>query len=337
MTTALASQNTRQQTPPADVGFMEDVINGLALRPKQLPPKYFYDERGSQLFDKICALDEYYPYHVELELLPNVAADLGRFFQAELKGEDKDLAIIEFGAGSLRKISPLLDNIDCVKNVTAIDISKEHLLNSCAELRRQYTGLTVTAQAQDFTQPLGLDDPGDTRLGFFPGSTIGNLHRQQALDFLRNAGQTLGPGGYLLIGVDTKKPESILHQAYNDGRGVTAQFNKNILSRINRELDGDFDLMHFAHHAFYNRDYGRIEMHLRSLRAQRVHIAEREFYFAKGESIHTENSYKYHPSEFAELARQAHWQTRRLWLAPDDLFAISLLQFSPAACAIHDH
>ncbi|WP_052481115.1 L-histidine N(alpha)-methyltransferase [Gilvimarinus agarilyticus] len=336
MTIALAPQDTPSQDAQhatAEGSFLHDVIAGLALQPKELAPKYFYDERGSQLFDNICALDEYYPYHVELELLPSVAADLSRFFHTELSAKESELGIIEFGAGSLRKITPLLDNIDCVSHLTAIDISKEHLLNSCNELRRQYSGLKVTAQAQDFTQPLNLEDPGSTRLGFFPGSTIGNLHRKQALDFLRNAGQTLGAGGYLLIGVDTKKPEYLLHQAYNDDRGVTAQFNKNILTRINRELGGDFDLMHFAHHAFYNHDYGRIEMHLRSLRAQRVHIADREFYFAKGESIHTENSYKYHPSEFADLARQAHWQTRRLWLAPDDLFAISLLQFNPAVDA----
>ncbi|BFM20561.1 L-histidine N(alpha)-methyltransferase [Gilvimarinus japonicus] len=333
MTIALATQDTEQATSEHDRSFREDVLRGLALRPKQLAPKYFYDERGSQLFDDICALDEYYPYHVELELLPTVAADLSRFFRAE---KNDELSIVEFGAGSLRKITPLLNNIDTVKNLTAIDISEEHLLNSCAELRRRYSGLDVTPLAQDFTLPLPLSQTGLTRMGFFPGSTIGNLHRQQALEFLHNAGQTLGSGAYLLIGVDTKKPEHILHQAYNDPRGVTANFNKNILTRINRELDGDFDLMHFGHHAFYNKEHGRIEMHLRSLRAQRVQIAAREFYFAKGESIHTENSYKYHPSEFATLARKAHWHTRRLWMAPDDLFAISLLQYKPATTKIDD-
>ncbi|WP_049721878.1 L-histidine N(alpha)-methyltransferase [Gilvimarinus polysaccharolyticus] len=333
MTTALATDKTKPATAPQNQEFLADVLSGLALQQKQLAPKYFYDERGSQLFDDICALDEYYPYHVELDLLPKVAAELSHFFHTEQAG---DLSVVEFGAGSLRKITPLLKRINTVKNLTAIDISQEHLLNSCAELRHQFKHLDVTAKVHDFTQPLSLDKTGLTRMGFFPGSTIGNFDRIQALDFLRSAGQTLGNGAYLLIGVDTKKPNDILHHAYNDAQGVTAQFNKNILTRINRELEGNFELQHFAHHAFYNPDQGRIEMHLRSLREQHVRVADHEFYFAKNESIHTENSYKYHAAEFTDLAQKAHWYTRQVWMAPNDLFAISLLQHQPSNASNND-
>jgi len=327
MAIALTTQQSQQTTQQPNWEFRHEVLNGLALPLKQLSPKYFYDRYGSQLFDQICALKEYYPYRTELTLLPQVASDLDRFFRAQIGA---DLSIVEFGAGSLHKITPLLERIDSVKNFTAIDISKEHLLSACRTLQQRFCDLDITAQAQDFTCPIRLEKTHLTRMGFFPGSTIGNLHQAQALEFLHSTGQTLGSGAYLLIGVDTKKPERILHDAYNDSCGVTAKFNKNILTRINRELNGNFNLAHFAHHAFYNRQQGRIEMHLRSLRQQRVQIAEHEFYFTTGETIHTENSYKYHPCEFAKLALQAQWRTRHLWMAPDDLFAISLLQYQPS-------
>lgn len=301
--------------------FLADVLHGLQAEPKTLSPKYFYDSKGSQYFDEICGLSEYYPYHTELELLPQVAHDLTRQFNPP-----GGLEIVEFGAGSLRKVGILLRALKKVRSFTAIDICREHLVESCRVLESQYRELTINPCVHDFTKPLTLIDTERTRLGFFPGSTIGNLNRDEAREFLHNAGKTLGPSSYLLIGVDTKKPEPILHRAYNDARGVTARFNKNILTRINRELDGKFIPEQFAHHAFYNEEKGRVEMHLRSLKAQTVEVAGHRFFFERGESIHTENSYKYRPAEFSALAKQAGWETKRLWLGKEDLFSISLLR-----------
>ncbi len=306
-----------------DNEFLADVLEGLHTSPKHLPPKYFYDARGSQYFDEICSLPDYYLYQTELDLLPIVAHDLAKHLK---KTGQSPLEIVEFGAGSLRKIGILLRAIPQMHHFTAIDISHEHLVDACRTLESQYRDLTITPLVHDFTKPLALCDSQRTRIGFFPGSTIGNFNQNDAQEFLRNAAQTLGPNSYMLIGVDTKKSEAILHRAYNDTKGVTARFNKNILSRINRELDGDFNLENFGHHAFYNEEQGRIEMHLRSLKSHSVRIADETVDFHRGESIHTENSYKYRPSEFSALAKRAGWQTEKLWLAPDDQFAISLLK-----------
>ncbi|UTF60883.1 L-histidine N(alpha)-methyltransferase [Gilvimarinus sp. DA14] len=303
--------------------FLIDVLQGLQSSPKHLPPKYFYDARGSKYFDEICNLPEYYLYHAELELLPIVAHDLAKFIKQ--RGQPP-LEIVEFGAGSLRKIGILLRAIPHLHHFTAIDISREHLIDACRTLESQYRELTITPCVHDFTKPLALCDSQRTRVGFFPGSTIGNLSHSEAQMFLRNAAQTLGAGSYLLIGVDTKKSEAVLQRAYNDSRGVTARFNKNILQRINRELDGNFVLENFGHHAFYNEEQGRVEMHLRSLKSHAVDVGGESIEFHRGESIHTENSYKYRPSEFTQLAKRAGWSTEKLWLAPDDQFAISLLK-----------
>lgn len=257
-------------------------------------------------------------------MLPTVARQLGQQISDQAPG---GLEIVEFGAGSLRKVGRLLQSLPNVRRFTAIDISEEHLIKSCRLLESQYRELSIHPCVHDFTKPLSIHQSERTRLGFFPGSTIGNFRPEEARRFLHNAGTTLGTGSYLLIGVDTQKPAPILNRAYNDPKGVTAKFNKNVLARINRELSGNFILRQFAHHAFYNEAAGRVEMHLRSLKEQRVNIAGHSFDFGRGESIHTENSYKYKPEDFTTLARSAGWIRHRLWLDKDRLFAVYLLQY----------
>jgi dimethylhistidine N-methyltransferase len=301
--------------------FLHDVLAGLSETPKQLQPKYFYDQRGSELFDQICALEEYYPFQSELELLPRVAKELRTVLT-------RDYAMVEFGAGSLQKVKPLLDEIAGIHSFTPIDISGEHLRQACAELQKQYPDLLVDPVEGDFCQAVELADSPYCPLGFFPGSTIGNFSPAQARSFLVNAGRTLGRDSYMLIGVDTKKAPETLHAAYNDSRGVTASFNRNILERINRELNGDFDSDSFEHYAFYNPAEGRVEMHLVSSADQQVRIAGRVFRFRAGESIHTENSYKYSPAEFGQLARSAGWEMQAQWLSAGDLFATYLIRYA---------
>jgi dimethylhistidine N-methyltransferase len=302
-------------------GFRHDVLAGLSATPKQLQPKYFYDQRGSELFDRICALEEYYPFQSELELLPRVAKDLRSTLT-------RDYAMVEFGAGSLRKVQPLLNEIPGIRSFTPIDISGEHLRQACEELQAQYPDLLVNPVEGDFCEAVELLDSPYCPLGFFPGSTIGNFSPLQARSFLVNAGKTLGRDSYMVIGVDTKKSPEMLHEAYNDSSGVTAAFNRNILERINRELGGDFDTAHFEHYAFYNPQKGRVEMHLVSGTEQQVRLAGRVFHFRSGESIHTENSYKYSPAEFGELARSAGWTLQQEWLSEGDLFATYLLRYA---------
>lgn len=304
----------------SDKSFLLDVLAGLSETPKQLQPKYFYDQRGSKLFDQICGLAEYYPFQSELELLPRVARELSTILT-------RDYAMVEFGAGSLRKVKPLLEEITGIRSFTPIDISGEHLRQACAELQLEYPELLVNPVEGDFCQTVELPDSPHCPLGFFPGSTIGNLSPAQARSFLINAGKTLGRDSYMLIGVDTKKAPEILHAAYNDSQGVTARFNRNMLERINRELGGDFDSDSFKHYAFYNPVRGRVEMHLVSGAEQQVRIAGRVFRFRAGESIHTENSYKYSPSEFAQLARDAGWKLQAEWLSAGDLFATYLIRY----------
>lgn len=306
-----------------DREFFDDVVAGLQQQPKQLAPKYFYDELGSQYFDQICQLEEYYPYRTELKLLPKVAHELSDYFR---KHTDQGIHVIEFGAGSLHKIKPLLEDLEQIEEFTAIDISGAHLQSACEELKSYFPELTIHGVEGDFTRPFPLKPDGRVHLGFFPGSTIGNLAPAEAIEFLANARQTLGKNSYMLLGVDTKKDERLLHQAYNDSEGVTAKFNQNVLVRINRELGGDFDLSGFKHEAWYNQDKGRVEMHLRSLREQKVSLGEHEFEFANGETIHTENSYKYHPQEFERLAEQAGWKAEQWWLAEEQMFSITLLR-----------
>ncbi|MFN4311601.1 MAG: L-histidine N(alpha)-methyltransferase [Ferrovibrio sp.] len=318
----------REPAPPDPAlrAFAADVQAGLSAARKSLPAKYFYDRRGSELFEQICMLPEYYPTRTEIGLLRRHGREM-----AGLIGPEAE--IVEFGAGALVKIRLLLDALDRPRGFLPIDISGAHLSDAAAALMRDHPGLRVRVMAGDFTAPdlvLPARLPGSRgRAGFFPGSTIGNFTPEEALGFLRSAARMLGEGntgnGGLLIGVDLVKEPGLLHAAYNDAAGVTAAFNLNLLRRINRELGGDFVLERFAHYAFYQPQRRRIEMHLVSLAAQSVRIGGRRYDFAAGESIHTENSYKYTLGGFHRLAEQAGFRPAAVWTDPDDLFSLHWL------------
>jgi dimethylhistidine N-methyltransferase len=300
--------------------FYNHVLHGLTREQKKLHPKYFYDKQGSEFFDQICDLPEYYPYKTELALLPEVAESLSESLTSQY-------SLVEFGAGSLLKVQPLLDQVDGIKQFVPIDISGEHLSAACKTLSDQYEELSVTPVTGDFTQPLAIPTEKSLQpLGFFPGSTIGNLLPGEAKEFLESARATLGEDSYLLIGVDTKKSPNQLHKAYNDAQGVTAKFNLNILNRINRHFDADIDVAKFEHYAFYHAEKGCIEMHLVSLEDQTLVLDDVQVNFQRGESIHTESSYKYTPAQFKALAASAGWQVESQWLASDQLFSIYLLR-----------
>lgn len=307
-------------TPVVNHTFLDAVFEGLSQPQKTLPPKYFYDTRGSHYFDQICELEEYYLYRSELKLLPQAAAELKNYVEGET-------AVIEFGGGALKKIQPLLNALPSVCAYLPIDIAGEYLAMSCKALRAQFPQLRIHPVEADFCQSVELPDlEADSRLGFFPGSTIGNFTPLEVKRFLTTAGQTLGEDSWFLVGVDTKKSPGILHRAYNDSHQVTAEFNRNVLRRINEELLGDFDLEQFEHYAFYNASEGCIEMHLVSVANQEVNIAGQKFYFETGESIHTESSYKYNPEEFRALAMSAGWRTEKTWLGKNGIFSIHLLR-----------
>ena len=301
--------------------FLEEVLAGLRQPVKRLPSKYFYDERGSQLFDDICELPEYYPTRTEMALLRDISADV-----AALVGEGA--TVIEFGSGSSTKIRILLDALDSPLAYVPVDISREHLLMSAKGLAGNYPDLRVVPVCADYTQPFEVPqiDGEKVRAGFFPGSTIGNFTRSEAISFLQAAATDLGHNNGLLIGVDLRKDVKTLHAAYNDSAGVTAAFNLNLLHRINREIGGDFDIDSFAHDARWVPEFGRIEMHLVSVCAQTVSIGGESFEFKSGESIHTEDSRKYDVEGFKDLAREAGWNSIDCWTDPDDLFSIHLVR-----------
>ncbi|VUD64200.1 Histidine N-alpha-methyltransferase [Thalassocella blandensis] len=318
---SIPKTNVQEKTPVIERNqFYYDVLAGLNASQKHLSPKYFYDESGSHYFDQICALDEYYPYKTELTLLPEVASTLAKNLQGQF-------ALVEFGAGSLLKVKPLLNEIDGIHRFMPIDISGEHLVSACEQLQQEYQSLEVAPTVADFTQPLALDGfHGLQPLGFFPGSTIGNFTPDEAAGFLQNVRNILGPDSYLLIGVDTKKSPRTLHRAYNDQMGITAKFNLNILHRINRHFDSRLDVADFEHYAFYNTSEGRIEMHLVSRKAHNIVLDETIIHFDEGESIHTESSYKYSPQDFQTLAAKTGWQIDQAWMAQGDMFSMYLLK-----------
>jgi len=299
---------------PAD-SFRADVVAGLSLPQKVLPPKYFYDARGSRLFERICRLKEYYPTRCELALTRAHLGAIARF-------AGRGCALIEYGSGESRKSRLLIEALRPAAYVP-VDISDSALGAAAARLRRRFPWLELRPVHGDFSRPLEIPAAGRARrVVYFPGSTIGNLTPEEAQAFLRMSRSQVGPKGAMLIGVDLKKDANLLHAAYNDTRGVTAAFNLNLLARINRELGGDFDLRCFRHYAFYNAALGRIEMHLASLAAQAVRIGRFRFEFAAGETIHTENSYKYSLEEFRALARRAGFRGERTWLDRQGLFAL---------------
>ncbi|MGE0340125.1 MAG: L-histidine N(alpha)-methyltransferase [Xanthobacteraceae bacterium] len=300
--------------------FYRDVVAGLSMSQKALPPKYFYDERGSQLFEAICKLPEYYPTRTETALLSRIAPDL-------VKSLSNCDHLIEYGSGASKKTRIVLDALTSLKTYVPMDISEEFLLGVAEVLNADYPSLDVVPLVGDFTGDVVL--PREVRLGrkigFFPGSTIGNLGPEGGRDFLRRARRTLGDDAAFLLGADLVKDEGVLRAAYNDRAGVTADFNLNLLSRINRELGADFDSCAFHHNAIWNAEESRIEMHLVSDKAQSVSVNGHSFRFRKGETIHTENSYKFTPDRLKELAEDAGWNIHQLWADEAFPFAVALL------------
>ena len=297
---------------PEALSLHDAVVDGLSRKDKSIPPKFFYDERGSELFESICRQPEYYPPNVERHMLSQLAEEI-----ASLTGTGRIL--VEPGVGSAGKVRLLLDVLRPAAFVP-MDISFDYLKNVMKVLAGEYPWLPIHAAL-----PIPAETPSGPRLLFFPGSSLGNFHRKEAGDFLGMVHDMLGSDGMLLIGVDTKKSESLLHAAYNDAAGVTAEFNLNLLHRMRRELNADLDPKVFEHKAFYNGDAGRIEMHLVSTRPQKLRVNGHCFDLEAGESIHTENSYKYTPDEFLSLAKGSGFSEVRHWVDENGLFAIYLL------------
>jgi len=301
--------------------FRRAVLTGLSASPRAIPAKFLYDARGSALFDAICELPEYYPTRTETAILREYAADIAR-----LAGPG--CVLVEYGSGSSVKTRLLLDAMPELDGYVPIDISREHLDMTAARLRRDYPDVRVEPVCGDYMAIDALPPSinGARRIGFFPGSTIGNLTPDEATAFLGRARRLLRGDGALVLGVDLKKDHRRLHDAYNDSAGVTAQFTLNLLRRMNRELDATFDLSAFAHDAFYDPVEGRIEIYFRSLRDQAVTVAGRRFAFAEGERVHTEYSYKYDDAGIAALARRGGFEIARTWTDPARQFAVVFLR-----------
>jgi dimethylhistidine N-methyltransferase len=310
---------TAARARPSSSDFARDVIAGLTAARKSLPAKYFYDDRGSALFEQITALPEYYPTRTELGILTDRARDIARLIPARA-------ALIEFGSGSTVKARIVLAAA-AVAAYVPVDISAGFLASEAARLKRDLPRLQILPVAADFTRPFALPVKirMHPRVGFFPGSTIGNFEPAEAEKFLAHAARLLGHGAHLIVGVDLAKDPAVLDAAYNDAAGVTAAFNLNLLRRINRELGGDFDLDGFRHRAFYNAAEHRIEMHLESRAAQTIHIGRRAIAFAAGETIHTENSCKYTIESFRVLAARAGWSPVETWTDAAGYFSVHAL------------
>ena len=299
--------------------FAGDVIEDLSQHPKRLSPKYFYDATGSELFEQITLLPEYYPTRTELAILRDRAGEISAIVP-------KGSALVEFGAGATTKVRLLLN--ECAFGAyVPVDISGDFLKVQAEALRKDFPALDVYPVTADFTAPFALPDAVSAmpKVGFFPGSTLGNFEPHEACGFLRSARDILGQGAQMVIGVDLEKNERVLYNAYNDADGVTARFNLNVLHRINRELGGNFDLSAFTHRAIYNRERHRIEMHLISRKTQTVRVLGRSFSFRAGETIHTENSYKYSLERFAALARGSGWTPRHSWTDAAGMFSVYAL------------
>lgn len=307
---------------PPLANLKQEVLEGLAQQPKAISPKFFYDEQGSQLFDKITQLPEYYPARTEIAILEThkeaIAEHLGQ-----------ECLLVELGSGSSHKIRILLEALQPAVYMP-MDISKEYLLQSAHALAEAYPELVVHAACADYSCHFDLPDYPQQmpRAAFFPGSSIGNFEPQQAQSLLQRVAQLIGQGNNLLVGVDLKKETTYLNAAYNDAEGVTAAFNLNLLERINRELNANFDLENFYHHAFYNPEQGRVEMHLISEVEQQVQVGGCSFTFDEGESIHTESSYKYTVDQFHALAGKSGFQPKAVWTDTEQMFSVHCLQAS---------
>jgi dimethylhistidine N-methyltransferase len=302
--------------------FAREAIGDLSQRPKRLSPKYFYDATGSELFEAITRLPEYYPTRTELSILRDRGSEIAAIIP-------KGAALIEFGAGATTKVRLLLEKCK-IGAYVPVDISGDFLKDQADALRKDFPGLAVYPVAADFTAPFALppEIAAMPKVGFFPGSTLGNFEPHEACAFLRSARQILGEGAQMIIGVDLEKDERVLYDAYNDAAGVTARFNLNVLVRINRELGGNFDLSSFTHRAIYNRERHRIEMHLISKKSQSVRLLGTSLAFRAGESIHTESSYKYSIDRFTALARGSGWTPRESWTDKAGMFSVHALAAS---------
>ena len=314
-----AGDSAAPQASRGNAEFARDLRLALAAQPRGISPKYFYDAQGSALFDRICELPEYYPTRTELGILHGNAREIAAHMGPHAE-------IVEFGAGSLRKVRLLLDAMKQPAGYLPIDISGEHMARSAADLQRDYPGLRVEPVVADYTQDLRLPAAFGTgrRVGFFPGSTIGNFTPQEALHFLERTARLLR-GGALLLGADLIKDPAVLHAAYNDAQGVTAAFNLNLLARANRELGTRFVLEQFAHSAFYNAPLQRIEMHLVSRRAQTIVFEGESYGFEEGETLHTENSYKFTTAGLRRLAERAGFRPGPVWTDPQRFFSVQWL------------
>lgn len=307
--------------PPTD-DFLSDVIAGLSQKQKTLSPKYFYDQKGSALFDEICRTPEYYITRTELELLDRILPEV-----AELAGPEA--TVIEWGSGSSWKIRKVLDALDHPAEYIAIDISRDHLIAAAAAIGKEYPDVKVGAICADFLAHIELPEKAlvgnGRRLGFLPGSTIGNFEPPVAATILKRAAELLGCGGALLIGTDLQKDEQTLLAAYNDAGGVTAAFNLNLLDRMKAELGAEIDVAAFEHKAIYCNQRHRIEMHLRATRPTDIKVGGQTFHFEAGETIHTENSHKFTIDGFQAIAAEAGFAAHKAWTDKADLFALHYL------------
>jgi dimethylhistidine N-methyltransferase len=312
---------TNLATARSDCAFLDDVLTGLSGPVKSLPAKYFYDAEGSRLFEEICELPEYYLTRTEIALLSRVAPEIAQHIP-------RGAALVELGSGASLKTRLVLDAAPHLGAYVPVDISESALSQAAAALSRDYPDLAVVPVAADFTRPLTL--PASVRalplVGFFPGSTIGNFTPDEAVTLLAQARAMLGPKAAFLIGADLVKPIETLLRAYDDERGVTAAFNRNLLHRINRDLDGDFDPDSFKHRALWNSRESRIEMHLVSERNQTVSVGGERLSFSEGQSIHTENSYKFTPTTIAEIAGNAGWEIETSWISDQQPYGMFLLR-----------
>lgn len=299
---------------------LAEILTGLAKVQKQLPSKLFYDERGSRLFDEICELEEYYPTRTELKIMQDNIDEIASLFNNET-------LFIEFGSGSSLKTRLLLEHLDEIAGYIPIDISEEYLLKCADELRKEFPGINIYPVPGDYTKPLDLPEVTNKvshKIAYFPGSTIGNFQVNEAKEFLKVIHNLVDKNGGLLIGVDLKKDINILENAYNDSKGITAEFNLNILRRLNREYGFDFVINNFEHNAFYNDKFGRIEMHLISKCDQEFGQNGNKFFIKENETILTEYSHKYSLKEFEELAAD-YFSVEKIWIDENKLFSVQYL------------
>jgi len=322
MRTRQSSNVALRDYHPAQTLLVKDVLQSLQRTPKQLSPMYFYDERGSQLFDQICELPEYYPTRTETRIL-------------EVHGDDiasrigSNALLVEFGSGASQKTRLVLDRLPDLAAYVPVDISRSHLIAAAKSISTSYPGLEVLPVCADFTQSFALPKPASAPsrvVVFFPGSTIGNFDRDAAINLLRVMRKVAGPNGGLVIGVDLIKDIPTLERAYDDAAGVTAAFNLNVLRHLNREIGANFDLQSFRHEAKWAPDHNRIEMHLVSMRAQDVTIAGEKIHFAAGEHLVTEHCHKYSPNGFLSLAEASGWVGQEIWMDERRLFSVHYLE-----------